>query len=108
VDGQVRTHDGVREGIIRVRDWGSDVAALHSGCGSGNQLLVTSTADAGSNDSLRAYELVERQPQLAMPAMDFAGAITALWPTADGAIAILHDARTANYEVFNISIGCTQ
>lgn len=110
VDGQIRTHDGLREGSLGVRDWGSDLAAVHSGCGSGTQLLVTASVDAGANDGLRAFELVERQPMLAMPAMDFTGTITALWSAADGmsATAILRNTRTAAYEVFNVSIGCNQ
>jgi hypothetical protein len=110
VDGQVRTHDGLREGSLGVRDWGSDLTAVHSGCGSGTQLLVNAAVDASANDGLRAFELVERQPLLAMPAMDFTGTITALWPAADGtsATAILRNMRTANYEVFNVSIACNQ
>lgn len=110
VDGQVRTHDGVRQGTLNVRDWGSDVAAVRSGCGSGTQLLVTGMADAGANDSLRGFELVDRQPVLAAPTMEFNGAITALWTAQDGlsATAVLHNPRTESYEVFNVSIGCNQ
>jgi hypothetical protein len=110
VDGQLRTHDGLREGTLNVHDWGSDLAAIRSGCGSGTQLLVTSTADIGTNDSLRGYEVVERQAQLAMPVLDFAGTITALWPAADGAAAtvVVNNTRTGNYEVFDVSISCAQ
>jgi hypothetical protein len=109
VDGEVRTNDGSHQGALNARDWGSDLASVHSGCGSGTQLLVTSVADAGGHDSLRAFELVERQPVMTAPAMEFAGTITALWTAHDAssAMAILRDARTANYEVFNVSIGCT-
>ncbi len=109
-DGRIRMHDGLRESTLSVRDWGSDVAAVHSGCGSGTQLVVTGSGDASVNDGLRAFEMVERQPVLAMPAMDFAGAITALWPAADGTsvMAVVRNSRTAGYEVFNVSIGCNQ
>jgi hypothetical protein len=110
VDGQLRTHDGVRQGTLNVRDWGSDVAAVRSGCGSGAQLLVTGMTDAGADDSLRGFELVDRQPVLAAAAMEFNGSITALWTAQDGlsATAVLRDARTENYEVFNVSIACNQ
>jgi len=109
VDGEIRTHDGSRQGTLNARDWGSDLASVHSGCGGGTQLLVTSASDAGGHDSLRAFELVERQPVMTAPAMEFAGTITALWAAHDGssAMAILRDARTATYEVFNVSISCT-
>lgn len=110
VDGQLRTHDGVRQGTVYVRDWGSDVAAVRSGCGSGTQLLATGMTDAGADDSLRGFELVERQPVLAAPAMEFNGTITALWTAQDGlsATAVLHNAQTESYEVFNVSIACNQ
>lgn len=108
VDGQIRTHDGTHESTLNVRDWGSDLVAIHSGCGRGTQLLVTSISEAGANDSLRGFEMVERQPVLVVPAVGFAGEITAMWPTADGseAIVIQHNARTETFEVFNVSIGC--
>jgi hypothetical protein len=108
VDGQIRTHDGVRPGTLNVHDWGSDLAAVHSGCGSGTQLLVTAMTDAGADDSLRGFELVERQPVLAAPAMEFGGAITALWTASDGAsaIAVVRNERRESYEVFNVSISC--
>ena len=110
VDGQFRTHDGVRPGTLNVHDWGSDLASVHSGCGSGTQLLVTAMTDAGANDSLRAFELVERQPVLAAPAMEFSGTITALWTADDGAgaTAVVRSPRTGDYEVFHVTMGCTQ
>jgi hypothetical protein len=100
----------VRPGTLNVRDWGSDLAAVHSGCGSGTQLLVTAMTDAAAADSLRGFELVERQPVLAAPAMEFSGAITALWTAADGAsaMAVVRNERRGSYEVFNVSIGCNQ
>lgn len=110
VDGQIRTHDGGRPGTLNVHDWGSDFAAVRSGCGSGSQLLVTAMTDTGADDSLRGFELVEREPVLAAPAMEFSGAITALWTAGDGAsaMAIVHNERSEAYEVFNVSIGCNQ
>jgi hypothetical protein len=110
VDGRVRTHDGVRPGTLNVHDWGSDVAAVRSGCGSGTQLLVTAMTDEGANDSLRGFELVERQPVLAAPALEFAGPIMAVWTASDGlsATAVARNTRTGSYEVFNVSMGCNQ
>jgi hypothetical protein len=110
IDGQIRTHDGVRSGTLNVRDWGSDLAAVHSGCGSGTQLLVTAMTEVGADDSLRGFELVEHQPVLAAPAMEFSGAITALWTAGDGANAmtVVRNGRGGNYEVFNVSISCNQ
>lgn len=110
VDGQIRTHDGTRPGTLDARDWGSDMTTVRSGCGSGTQLLVTAMSGAGANDSLRVFELVDRQPVQAAAPLEFSGAITTLWPASDGATAtaILHNARTESYEVFNVSTACNQ
>jgi len=124
VDGQVRTQDGDREDTLDGHDWGSDLAAVHSGCGSGTQLLVTAASGEGGNDSLRSYELAQRQPVVATPAMEFDGSITALWPSSDSTAAtlvlrsalrdsgvqrnVLRNPQTAYYEVFDVSIGCTR
>lgn len=110
VDGRVRTHDGVRPATLNVRDWGSDMVAVRSGCGSGTQLLVTALTDESANDSLRGFEFVERQPVLAAPALEFAGPIMAIWTASDGlsAMAVARNTRTGNYEVFNVTMGCNQ
>jgi hypothetical protein len=108
VDGQVRTHDGQREGSLNAHDWGSDLAAVRSGCGSGTQLLVTGTPAAGANDTLRAMEIVDRQPVQTAPELEFPGAITALWTASDGAsaVAVVRNSRTESYEVYRVSVGC--
>ena len=42
--------------VAGTRDWGSDFAVLHSGCGAGVEVIASSSGEAAS-DSLRAYEL---------------------------------------------------
>jgi len=37
------------------RDWGSDLALISSGCGTGTQIVVSGSGEQAS-DSLRAYE----------------------------------------------------
>jgi hypothetical protein len=112
VDGHVRVSDGVNERLLPgslTADWGSDIVGVKTGCGSGAQLLATSAGDDTRNDSLRAYDIQDRNPVLVSAATDFPGPITALW-SHDGtsATAIVHNLQTEQYEAYSISVICTQ
>ena len=85
VDGQIHMLDGVTDQTVRL-NWGSDIASVHSNCGLGWQVLVTSRATA-TGDSLAAFEVADREPLAVSQSIDFAGDITALWSSADGASA---------------------
>ncbi|HWR17449.1 MAG TPA: hypothetical protein VN577_21640 [Terriglobales bacterium] len=112
VDGRVRLNDGVNERTLSMNitgDWGSDIAAVRSACGSGTQLLVTAAADDTQPDSLRAYEIPDGEPVLVSGPVAFAGPITALWThDANTATAIAHNLRTGQYEAYSVSITCNQ
>ena len=94
-----------------VRDWGSDFATLHSGCGSGTQIVASGSGEAIS-DSLRAYELPAQEsiPASAPLAMD--GTVTALWTAPDGKNIFAVVRKTANqgttneYEVDRVTASC--
>jgi len=110
IDGKVVSFDGVNQrtlGAVTV-DWGSDFAAVRSTCGSGEQLLVTASGDDLSTDSLRAYEIPDREPIAVSSAVSFGGPITALWTSADAssAIAVLHNLQTDTYEAYSIAVAC--
>jgi len=84
VDGKVQLVDnGALRTVSGARDWGSDVAVLKSGCGSGTQVITSGSGEA-LTDSLRAYELpaLEAVPASAPLAVD--GTVTALWSSPDG------------------------
>lgn len=110
VDGRVRLSDGVNERILpetSTADWGSDIAAVKSSCGTGAQLLVTSNGDDTTTDSLRAYEIPDRDPLPVSTSTDLPGPITALWShDATGASAIVHNLQTGQYEAYSVSIAC--
>lgn len=110
-DATVHAFDGVNDIPIRALNaMGSDLAGVNSGCGAGTQLLVTSGADSTSSDSIRLFEIADREAVEAAPAADFAGPITALWPAADGhsAVAIEHNLKSERYDAFELAITCTQ
>ena len=107
VDGSVHLVDGMADQLLRGVRWGSDVASVHSTCGTGSQILV-SEAGGPERDALRAFEIPDRDPVAASSALDFDGQIVALWPEDSGAssIAVVNRKDTARYEAYRISIAC--
>ncbi len=108
VDGSLHLVDGITDQVIRGAKWGSDLAAVHSGCGTGTQLLVSEGGDT-ERDGLRAFEIPDRDPVAASSAVEFDGRITALWPDSGGnsAAAIVKRKDTGWYEAYRISISCS-
>jgi hypothetical protein len=112
IDGKVQLLDTVPlKPIAGARDWGSDFATLHSGCGAGTQIIASGSGEAVS-DSLRAYELPAQEavPASAPLAMD--GTVTALWSAPDGKSIFAVVRKTANagatdeYEVDRVTGSC--
>ncbi len=112
VDGRLRVNDGVNEHVApasTTADWGSDIAAIRSGCGAGAQLLVTAASDDTQTDSLRAFEVPDRDPVLVSSTLDFPGPIISLWShDSNTAVAIAHNLRNGNYEAYSVSVTCNQ
>jgi hypothetical protein len=109
VDGQFHWLDGATDQLAGKLDWGSDIASVHTGCGSGWDVLATASDDS-ANDSLRAFEVLDRAPVLASAAVEIHGRITALWTEAsgNGAIAVVQDQEAGEYEAFRLSFTCGQ
>ena len=109
IDGQVHLLDGVSDQTPAKLGWGSDIASVHSGCGLGWQVLVAGEGN-GRGETVRAFEVVDREPTLASQPAEFSGSITALWSDADGtaAIAISQNSETGRYEAYRLSIACGQ
>jgi hypothetical protein len=107
VDGSLHLVDGITDQLIRGAKWGSDLAAIHSNCGIGTQLLVSDSGDK-ERDGLRAFEIPDRDPVVASAEMEFDGRIEALWTENSGtaAMAIVRRKGTAGYEAYRVSISC--
>jgi len=107
IDGKVQmVTGGTLKPIAGTRDWGSDFAALHSGCGTGTQIIASSSGAAPA-DSLRAYELPAQEaiPASAPLAMD--GTVTAMWTAPDGKSVFAVVRSAANeYEVDRVTASC--
>jgi hypothetical protein len=106
VDGSVHLVDGVNDVMPKV-PWGSDIAAVKSDCGSGWQILASSRNGAG--DSLRAYEIMDREPVAVGAATELNGPLTALWSKDDGsAVAVERNPDTGKYEAYSLAVVCHQ
>ena len=111
IDGKVQLlEDGALTSIDGARDWGSDFAALHSGCSPSSQVdtqIVASGSGEALSDSLRAYDLpaLEAVPASAPLAMN--GTVMALWTAPDGksVLAVVRDAPD-QYEVDRVTASC--
>ncbi len=107
VDGSLHLVDGMTDQLIRGGKWGSDLAAVHSSCGAGTQLLASESGDA-ERDGLRAFEIPDRDPVAASSAVEFDGRVVALSPenSGAGASAVVKRKDTGWYEAYRVSISC--
>lgn len=109
VSGQVHLLDGVTDQTAGRLGWGSDLASVHTGCGSGWQILATRSGDV-SADSVRAFEMADREPAPVSQALDFDGSITALWADSggSGAMVVSHNSESGKYEAYRLTLTCGQ
>lgn len=93
---------------ILVNDWGSNVASVQSGCGSGWQILATAPGDLNRADSLQAFEIEGRHDEPVSPTLDLSGPVMALWPgeIPQSAHAIVESLTTTKFEAWNVSVSC--
>jgi hypothetical protein len=108
-DGQIHLVDGITEQPVKL-NWGSDLVSVKTACGAGWQVLATADDADYSADSVRAYEMADREPVPVSVPMDFSGEITALWAEAkgDSAIAVVRNRETGEYEAFRLAVACGQ
>jgi hypothetical protein len=107
VDGKVRlAQNGALNPVAGVRDWGSDIGVIRSGCGLGVQVIASGSGEAAS-DSLRAYELPALEAVPVSAPLTMQGTVTAIWSAPD-AKSIYTTVRIApnQYEVDRVSALC--
>jgi hypothetical protein len=109
VDGHLYLANGGADQKLDKPHWGSDIAGVHSGCGSGWQILATADR-AGPTDSVQAFEFVDHQPVAVSRPAEFEGPVTALWTESDGnsVTAIAHNSESSRYEAYRLTITCGQ
>jgi hypothetical protein len=108
LDGRAVTEDATGEQRLggAARNWGSDIVSVQSECGAKQQILAAAAATDSTEDSLQAYEINARDASAVSSPMKFAGAITALWPTApSSAVAIVRNLQ-GGYDAYSITLAC--
>jgi hypothetical protein len=107
IDGKIQIlANGKLRSVAGTRDWGSDIAALNTGCGAGTQIIASSSGEAIA-DSLRAYDLPGQEAIPASAALAMDGTVTALWNAADSKslFAVVRSADN-RYEVDRVTANC--
>jgi hypothetical protein len=88
--------------------WGSELAAVHSTCGSGTLVLTTRPTDFTEPDAVQAFQIRGRTARAASAPLEFTGPITRLHGSSEEgtAYAVARDLPTGLYEAFRLSIAC--
>lgn len=117
-DGLARLYEEGPEPVAVFADWGSEIASVYSGCGSGWQLLVTGKGDWTKADAIQAIDIQDRRAQSVSNPMEFSGPIVALHvpgtriptnATANSqAFAVDRNLQTGRYEAYLLSITCSK
>ena len=110
IRGPVRMLDhGALTDVVGSRDWGSNLTSIHSGCGSGMQILADAAGDP-PQDSVRAYEVNGHEAGAVSAPLTFEGSVTAMHAAADrtSAFVIVRSAlnQPAAYEVWHVLLDC--
>jgi hypothetical protein len=107
VDGKIHQYDGMSDRpVASAGNWGSDIVAVDGACG--RFVMASANADATSADTLRVYEVVDREPAEVGAPLEFAGPVTSLWNSPDrtSATAVVHNLKSGQYEAYILSSGC--
>jgi hypothetical protein len=114
-DGLARVYSDGTEALTIVPGWGSEIASIYSGCGTGWQVVTTGKGDWTSADSLAAFEIEEQRVTSVSDPLDLPGPVIAMHETAsdkipdgDMAIAVIHNLETGFYEVYRVTITCAK
>jgi len=99
---------GSHKVVTGAHDWGSDIAAVRSECGSGMQ-VIASAAGAPVADSVRAYEISGHEAITASAPLNFDGAITAIWTGSDkpSATVVVRRPQESRYEAYSVTVACS-
>jgi hypothetical protein len=107
-DGRARLYSSFTQAPRVYSGWGSDVASLHSGCGSQWQLLVSKPGDRSQPDAVQAMEIANGEPVPVSATFEVPGAITSMWraPDGKGVNLVMRDVMSRRYEASILSVDC--
>ena len=99
-DGRTYIYDEARKTLNAWSSWG-DFAVVSTQCGGAKAI-----ASDAATDSLAAFDVVNHNPIRVSDAAEVPGAVTALWPTANAAVAVVRNKSTSRYEAYSIAVDC--
>ena len=109
-DGRTRIfqNNNLTTAAIIVNDWGSNLTAVHAGCGNGWQVLATAPIDLNRADSVQAFEIEGHQQVPVSPSLDMGGPVLAFWPgeKSHTSHAIVQSLTTGKYEAWDLAVTC--
>jgi hypothetical protein len=107
LDGRTQIFDAWLDPVGAIASWGSDIAGTEASCGGGSQVLATRPGDADEPDAIQAFAIVNRTATPLTAPVEFAGPVTALWPSsAVSALAVARDPLTGRYAAYVITVVC--
>jgi hypothetical protein len=111
-DGKARLfQNDLATPVTTFSGWGSTLAAAHTTCGSGWQLLASAPVDTTRADSVQAIEISAREAVPVSAPVDLSGAVEALWTAGNyGQVVngVLYSQASGRYEAFTLTIVCNQ
>ena len=111
IDGRARLfQNDLASPVAIFNGWGSTLAAVHSTCGSGWQILTSSPTDTIRPDTVQAVEITGHEALPASAPVDLPGAVEALWTAGNYSQVVngvLHS-QSGKYEAFTLTVICTQ
>ena len=110
-DGRARLYlNSLSSPVATFNDWGSEAAAIHTNCGSGWQLLVSSTSNSTRPDNIQALEFATRDGMAASSPLEISGPVRALWPSSNSQSVngVAQSTITGKYEAFTLTASCNQ
>ncbi|MGH9709123.1 MAG: hypothetical protein ACRD37_01070 [Candidatus Acidiferrales bacterium] len=103
LNGRALLFEGSATPVASFPDWGSDVAALSSASRTRWPLLVTRAGDWTVPDSIRAFDIIDRQEVPISSGIEFSGPVTSLWSAGeDTAVVVSRNLKTGMYEAYFI------
>jgi hypothetical protein len=111
-DGRARLfQNDLATPVTTFSGWGSTLAAVHTTCGSGWQLLASAPVDTIRADSVQAIEISAHEALPVSAPLDLSGAVEALWTAGNyGQVVngVLYSQASGRYEAFTLTVVCNQ
>jgi hypothetical protein len=108
LDGHTRLYTERGEAVLTIDNWGSDIAAIASECGSKRQVFATAPGADGASDQLQAFEFAGANYEAVSEPLPLPGPVIALWTaeSPDRVTMVVHNRQTGMYEASRLSLSC--